>query len=277
MTHSQQIALFLTAIFSFLVCLLLCLTSLSWPGDQVWPPEPQPYIEMAQNEEFIEPIELPQPTKTPGEADAPALTEEDLDNPAELAPESGIARQTQGEVSKPANTVSSNRPSDLKVTSKPTEQSGANEDNERREREAAARRTNNQTANAFAQSQSKNNANNLTGDRGRAGRRTGKADSSGPAKSKATGSGNHIGGGFGWPALTPNINSQQLGTLTIEFTINPDGSATNARYKAASTAFPQELIKQCCQYVESLQFPFKGTERPTSPTPGNTLVFKFEN
>lgn len=278
MTRAQQLATFLTAFVLFMVVLVLCLTHLRWPGERTWPPEPQPYIEMALDE-FIEPVEIPEPTYTPGAEDAPALTETDLDNPAQTAPESGVQRVAAGETAPPAKTVVTEQPSRAKEKpSKTQPKTGANEDNARRQQQATARRTENITANALAQSNAKNNANNNNGDTGRAGRRTGRADSNGPAKSKSTSRGNHIGGGFGWPALRPNIATDRLGTVTVEFTINPDGSASGARViKVTNTCDDASLKRACERYINSLHFPHKGSERPTAPITGNTIVFTFEN
>lgn len=249
MTKSQQISALLTAIFTFLVILLLCLCYLRWPGGQEWPPQPQPYIEMAAVEEFIEPVDLtPPPATDPGQQDAPAQTETDLDNDAKVQP-------------KPKQPVT-----------------GANVDNEKKEQQATDQRTNNLANNKFAQSQAKNNANNKTDDKGRAGRRHGRTDSAGPAKSRTSTRGNHIGGGFAWPALKPNIVTYRLGSVTVEFTINPDGSATAAKViRATNTTDESSLKRQCENYVNSLRFKHIGAEKPTQPVTGNRLVIKFDN
>lgn len=250
MTKSQQISALLTAIFTFLVILLLCLCYLRWPGGQEWPPQPQPYIEMAAVEEFIEPVDLtPSPITDPGQ---------------------------QAPVTQP---VTSQRPSEAKVQPKPKQPvTGANVDNEKKEQPATDQRTNNLTKNKFDQSQAKNNANNNTDDNGGAGRRHGRKDSAGPAKSRTSTRGNHIGGGFAWPALKPNIVTDRLGYVTLEFTINPDGSATAAKaIRAGNTANDKKLMRQCEDYVNSLHFPHKGTEKPTQPITGNRLTIKFDN
>lgn len=280
MTKSQQISALLTAIFTFLVILLLCLCYLRWPGGQEWPPQPQPYIEMAAVEEFIEPVDLtPPPATDPGQQDAPAQTETDLDNDAKVAPETGVMRDARGQQATVTQPVTSQRPSEAKVQPKPKQPvTGANVDNEKKEQQATDQRTNNLANNKFAQSQAKNNANNKTDDKGRAGRRHGRTDSAGPAKSRTSTSGNRIGGGFAWPALKPNIVTDRLGSVTVEFTINPDGSATAAKViRATNTTDESSLKRQCENYVNSLRFKHKGAEKPTQPVTGNRLVIKFDN
>lgn len=280
MTKSQQISALLTAIFTFLVILLLCLCYLRWPGGQEWPPQPQPYIEMAAVEEFIEPVDLtPPPATDPGQQDAPAQTETNLDNDAKVAPETGVMREARGQQAPVTQPVTSQRPSEAKVQPKPKQPvTGANVDNEKKEQQATDQRTNNLANNKFTQSQAKNNANNKTDDNGRAGRRHGRTDSAGPAKSRTSTSGNRIGGGFAWPALKPNIVTDRLGYVTVEFTINPDGSATAAKaIRAGNTANDKKLMRQCEDYVNSLHFPHKGAEKPTQPITGNRLTIKFDN
>lgn len=280
MTKSQQISALLTATFTFLVILLLCLCYLRWPGSREWPPEPQPYIEMAAVEEFIEPVDLtPPPVTDPGQQDAPAQTETDLDNDAKVAPETGVMREARGQQAPVTQPVTSQRPSKAKVQPKPKQPvTGANVDNEKKERQDTDQRTNNLANNKFAQSKAKNNANNKTDDKGRAGRRHGRTDSAGPAKSRTSTSGIRMGGGFAWPALKPNIVTDRLGYVTVEFTINPDGSATAAKaIRAGNTANDKKLMRQCEDYVNSLHFPHKGAEKPTQPITGNRLTIKFDN
>lgn len=280
MTKSQQISALLTAIFTFLVILLLCLCYLRWPGSREWPPKPQPYIEMAAVEEFIEPVDLTLPPVTdPGQQDAPAQTETDLDNDAKVAPETGVMREARGQQAPVTQPVTSQRPSEARVQPKPKQPvTGANVDNEKKEQQVTDQRTNNLANNKFAQSQAKNNANNKTDDKGRAGRRHGRTDSAGPAKSRTSTSGNRIGGGFAWPALKPNIVTDRLGSVTVVFTINPDGSVASAKaVSATNTANDTQLKRQCENYVESLRFPHKGAEKPSEPVTGNRLTFNFDN
>ena len=280
MTKSQQISALLTAIFTFLVILLLCLCYLRWPGSREWPPEPQPYIEMAAVEEFIEPVDLtPSPITDPGQQDAPAQTETDLDNDAKVAPETGVIREARGQLAPVTQPVTSQRPSEAKVQPKPKQPvTGANVDNEKKEQQDTDQRTNNLANNIFAQSQAKNNANNKTDDKERAGRRHGRKDSAGPAKSRTSTRGNHIGGGFAWPALKPNIVTDRLGSVTVVFTINPDGSVASAKaISATNTANDTQLKRQCENYVKSLRFPHKGAEKPSEPVTGNRLTFNFDN
>lgn len=279
MTKSQQISALLTAIFTFLVILLLCLCYLRWPGSREWPPEPQPYIEMAAVEEFIEPVDLtPPPVTDPGQQDAPAQTETDLDNDAKVAPETGVMREARGQQAPVTQPVTSQRPSEAKVQPKPKQPvTGANVDNEKKEQQATDQRTNNLANNKFAQSQANNNANNKTDDKGRAGRRHGRIDS-GPAKSRTSTSGKRIDGGFAWPVLKPNIVTDRLGSVTVVFTINPDGSVASAKaVSATNTANDTQLKRQCENYVESLRFPHNGAEKPSEPVTGNLLTFNFDN
>lgn len=274
MNHSQQIAAFLTAIFAFLTVLVLCLTFMPWPEGKIWPPEPVPYIEMAQAEEFIEPVELPVPKPVIGDEEAPAKAEEDIESPNMAAPESGTQRQSEGDVAEPARNVTTTRPSPAKVQTRPKpSKTGANEKTDRQKNEAAARRTDNEMANTFAQSRAKNNGRDNKESDTRSGRLDGKNTNA--ARAKARGNGN-LGGYFSWPPLNPGIVSEVLGSLVVEFTINPDGSVRDARYRRPTT-IPPKVAQACEKYVLSLRFPFRGTDRPDGPLPGNTLRFNFEN
>jgi len=282
--RAHQIALLATATFITALIILLCVIHMSWPADKKWPPEPEPYIEMAVLDEFVIPEEIPLPPRQIGDQSAPAQTETDLDNPAETAPETGHNINNGPVEGKPAQPVTTSRPAPVKTPAKPqpSKTGSPAPDPNAAHNQAVSRQTNNQTANAFAQSTSKNNANNAKADKGRAGRTNGSADSNGPADSKSTTPGikhGRLGGGFAWPALPKNIATDKTGTVIIEFTINPDGSVVHSSVKPIGGKIPAStdgaLKTKCIKYVQALKFPFKGNKRPDAPIDGNTLTFTF--
>lgn len=116
MNQARHIAALGTVAIAALVWLWLCLSHLSFSPDKEWPPQPDPYIELAQVEDLVETIQLP-PKSVPShqQQDAAAQTPENVDNPARLAPETGTALEDRGPVGKPAPVVTSNRPSDIQV------------------------------------------------------------------------------------------------------------------------------------------------------------------
>ncbi len=277
MTRSQQISLMITALITVLGFVLLCVISLSHSAEE-WPPKPQPYIELAQNEEFIEPIVLPQPVITPGTEAAPALTPEDLDNPSSTAPETGTHISAEGKVAKPAQVVTSERESEVKIQTKPQPQeSGANKEKQKRDRELDER-TNNDIESAFANNNAKNNADNQDKDTGKSGRKDGVADSHGRSDSHSRAKGDVLNGGFAWPTLSTDIKATNInGKIVIIFTINPDGSVQSTKIGPGTNILNGELRRKCENFVKSLKFPHKGGARPERPVPGNKLTLTFTN
>ena len=135
MNQARHIAALGTVAIAALVWLWLCLSHLSLSPDKEWPPQPDPYIELAQVEDLVETIQLP-PTSVPShqQQDAAAQTPEDIDNPARLAPETGTALEDRGPEGKPAPVMTSNRPSDIQVENKQRpERAGTPADNKRKE------------------------------------------------------------------------------------------------------------------------------------------------
>ena len=110
MNQARHIAALGTVAIAALVWLWLCLSHLSLSPDKEWPPQPDPYIELAQVEDLVETIQLP-PTSVLShqQQDAAAQTPEDIDNPARLAPETGTALEDRGPEGKPAPVMTSNR------------------------------------------------------------------------------------------------------------------------------------------------------------------------
>ena len=135
MNQARHIAALGTVAIAALVWLWLCLSHLSLSPDKEWPPQPDPYIELAQVEDLVETIQLP-PTSVPShqQQDAAAQTPEDIDNPARLAPETGTALEDHGPEGKPAPVMTSSRPSDIQVENKQQpERTGTPADNKRKE------------------------------------------------------------------------------------------------------------------------------------------------
>lgn len=282
-SRSKQIA----AATTLLICLLIGLTLgnsyIAWSPGRPWPPEPEPYIELAQAEEFIEPEPIPLPAKTPGDLSAPALTEEKVVNDSRVAPQTGTQVESRGVKAQPAQETVSHKPNKAVVEEKPkpAKPVGSNDDNARKkEREAIAKRTDNKVDNAFARASARNNANSGSSDNGRSGRPDGKPDSAGPANSQSTVSGVNygtLGGGWNWPSYG-KISSAYTGSVILALIIDKDGRVKSAKViggkaPAGSNASVQA---QCIAAAKSRRF----TRRNAADAPDEsqaTLTFTFRN
>ena len=272
----------MTVVLMALLMLWLCLAHLNWNPDQPWPPLSEPYIELAQAEEFVEPEPLPLPKNAPDRLDAPALTPANADKPAEAAPESGAALRDKGPAGTPPREVTAKKPSPVKKTPEPKpDKAGAATENARRDaREAESKRTSNAVKNAFAKPDSKNNANNRQDDKGNAGRTDGNADSAGPANSQSKSAGvrhGRVGGGWQWPAYAVNIPTSKTGSVILSLTIDRNGNVIKAVPSGgeAPAASDSAIIQRCIAIAKSRRFTrTAGTEAPETAVATLTFTFK---
>ncbi len=282
MDHSRQIAAGLTFLVCCLLLIWLLLAKLGWDPGQVWPPEPDPYIAMADepDEEFLEVEVVPPPMPVKGiEPAAPAQTPEDMDAEAQPGPESGTDLATQGPVDRPTKTVTTPKPSPVKVKQEPNpaKPSAAVENARKKEEKALAQRTNNTTKNAFAKAENKNNANNGTKDEGNAGRKNGNPNSAGAAKStgnkpgSATGT---VGGQWNMPKYSQTIPSNEVGSVTFEVVVNKDG--TPGKIQAIDNkGLSSETIARCRAEIKQHRFTHPN---PSEAEPATARVtFRFRD
>lgn len=280
MKQSKQTAALLTAAVCVLILLALVLGRLTWNPGQPWPPLPEPYIVLDDVGEFAEPEIKPLPANAPEDLDAPALAETRQDVPSEAAPQSGASVEQRGKVADPPKTVTAPKPS--KVKEKPAEKPkdpGAATRNEAREREAAARRTNNNVRDAFSNSKARNNANNSNADKGKSGSPSGRADSGGPANSASSTVGlshGSLSGGWQWPEYRVAIRTDKTGTVRLRLTIDSTGAVTAADPIGGEppAASDPSLQKKCIRIALSKRF----TRSGDSPAPARataTLTFLF--
>ncbi|GEM_PF-1238477 len=277
MNQARHIAALGTVAIAALVWLWLCLSRLSLSPDKEWPPQPDPYIELAQVEDLVETIQLP-PTHVPShqQQDAAAQTSEDVDNPARLAPETGAALEDHGPVGKPAPVVTSNRTSEIQIEKKQQpEKVGTPADNKRKEEQATARRTQSRVGNAF--SNARHNANNRNDDTGNAGRTTGNPASAGPANSRSSSVGvNHgrISGGWGFPGYSNSIPSNKIGRVKIEALFDAGGAVTRATVIGGDGNISESTKEACLREVRRHKFARTGTANAEGGSATITFVFK---
>lgn len=277
MNQARHIAALTTISVAAVVWLWLCMCHLSWADDKQWPPQPDPYIELAEVESFVETMPLPpsgMPTRE--QRDAAAQTPEDMDNPARLAPETGTSLQDQGPTGTPAPIVTSNQPSEVQVPKKEQpEKVGTPADTKKNEQQATARRTQSTVGNAF--SNARHNANNRNGDTGNAGRTDGNPASAGPANSRSSSVGvNHgrITSGWGFPGYSNNIPSNKIGSVVIEALFDASGTVTSATVVGGQGNITESTKEACLREVRRHKIVRKGTANAEGGSAKITFVFK---
>lgn len=226
-----------------------------------YPPEPSPYIAMEYIEVEVEPEDEipPIPQLTGDEASAPAQTPEDMDNPSELAPPTGVSLNNNGpKAEETPKTVTSTRPSTVKneKTEKTDKPAGPPVDTQKKKDEATARAIQNVGSDAFKNANAKGNTNDSDGDQGNSGKKNGDPNSNGPHDSKSTHVGitkGNLARGWGWPAKIPTPKSTELGSVTLELTLNPDGSVANVK-SINSKGLTDKTIRPCIDAAYKMKF-----------------------
>lgn len=278
MSYPQRIAAIVTTLTVALLVALLLTVHLGWSPDKPWPPEPDPFIELAA-EEFIEPEPIPVPKGAPGEMAAAAQLPEPADEGSRTAPETGTQAVSQGAEGTPAQEVTSNRPSPVKAAPKeqPKDAGAARADKPEAPKPSAERTA---VRNMFDRAKGRHNSDNRTGDTGNAGKPSGLQESAGPANSTAATSGfvpGKLGGGWQWPAIS-KISSSKTGTVVLSFTVNAQGRATNIKVIGgkAPAASDASIKQQCINELRRLTFTRPANAAAPDPeTPGQlTFVFK---
>lgn len=279
MKHPREISALLTAAIAAGIAVMLTTCSLSWNPTQAWPPEPDPYIELAdvQEDEFIEPEPVPMPRNAPILASAPAKTKVDIDQPSRVAPPKGTSTVSKGRDGKPAQTVTSNRPSPVKEVAKKVENPGTPEPDESAETRARATRN---VSDAFTRSSNHGNANNGNGDTGIAGRTDGNPRSAGSADSHGTAIGmqrGNVTGGWLWPSYGAKVQTSLTGSVKLTLTIDSQGRV-KARQSGgtAPASADARLVARCIAIAESGVFTRAAGAQPAPDRATATLTFTFK-
>lgn len=279
MDSSKQIAGGITFLLCAAIVIFLMLAKLAWDPARPWPPKPDPYIEMAFDEEFVDVIELPKPQLVNSqEAAAPAMTPEDIDDPSRLAPETGTALTNAGIPGEsPAKVVTSEQPSPVQTEKKEQpKKPGPTVDPEKQRQEAIAKQTRADMKNVFANAANKGIANNKDGDKGKAGKTNGNPRSAGSATSNSTKPGVNVRGlgKSGWkaPAYSNKIPSNEVGHVTFEVTVNPDGSLAKI-VKIDGKGLTDATIARCRAEIQRHRYTYNGTGTAQSVTARVTFTF----
>ncbi len=284
MKRSKEIAALITLLFVFLIGLWLTNATLQWNPAKQWPPEPEPYIELALEEEetFVEPEPIPLPEKVPGDMSAPAQIEETQHVDSKLAPETGTSIVNAGKKATPAKEVTTKKESPVKVaeTKEQPKQQGPAVDTKKAAQEATAKKTNASVSNAFANASAKNNANSGKNDDGKSGTTTGNTASAGPSNSTSVTAGvsnGTVGGGWQFPAYSNKIQSSVTGTVVLSLTIDKTGKVTSAKVIGgkAPAGSNKDVQTRCINEARSKRFTRTGTaEAPDESTATLTFIFK---
>ena len=273
--QTQQISGAVTVLVTALICVYLYTTHLRI--NLTRPDEPDPYIEMEYIEvEVDEKVEVPPPPRTfGGEQAAPALTPEDIDEPSELGPPTGVSLKDNGpKAEETPKVVTSNRPSPVQSekVEKPVKSTGPQVDNEQKQKEIQARQTANKSTLAAFNKAANGNANNRDGDKGTAGRKDGQSNSAGPANStsKTAGIGkSRLPGGWGWPSVPTDIKSSEVGTVTIELRLSAAGAVEKATV-TGNSSLTDATVSQCLARARRLVF-----SHPANTEVGTTATLTF--
>lgn len=275
MNNTRLISAVSTLVIGALILLWLMLAHMHWLPGSEWPPEPEPYIELA---EFIEPEDIPLP-KTPGNADAPAKTEETVDVSAQVAPTSGTHFEDKGAEAEPAPVVTTPRPAPVQVAEKPKPQkTGPVKAKEPESPKPSARQT--KVKDVFNRAQGHNNANNRNGDTGTAGNVNGKDNSAGAVDSKGITSGirkGSLGGGWQWPGYG-HVKSSVTGSVRLSFNVDRTGHARNIVVTGgdAPAASNSAVKRACIAEVQRRTFSRSANAGdPDEMTPA-TITFTFK-
>jgi len=278
MDSSKQIAGGITFLLCAAIVIFLMLAKLAWDPARPWPPKPDPYIEMAFDEEFVDVIELPKPQLVNSqEAAAPAMTPEDIDDPSRLAPETGTALANAGTPGEsPAKVVTSEQPSPVQTEKKEQpKKPGPTVDPEKQRQEAIAKQTRADMKNVFANAANKGNANNKDGDKGKAGKTNGNPRSAGSTKSNSTKPGPSIGdipSGWQKPTYSNKIPSNELGSVLFNITVNPDGSVAKIT-QVGGSKLSSTTIQRCKTEIMSKRYIYNGKEPAQSFNTDVTFTF----
>lgn len=274
---SKTVSGIVTLLFAICVGVFLGCTQLTLDPSKPANPEPDPYIAMDFLDVEVDEMTVPPPPAiVGGDAAAPALTPEDLDDPSELAPETGVSLKDNGpkaeETPKP---VTTNRPSPVKTekVEKPIRPTGPQVDNQQQQKEIQARQTaNKDVKNAFNKPTSNGNANNRQGDTGLAGRKDGVFGSAGSTDSKSRTPGvgmSKLSGGWGWPKVPTNITSSEVGSVTIELRLKPDGTVEKATV-TRNQGLTEATISRCLDKARTLKF-----SHPANTEIGTTATLTY--
>ena len=277
MTQSQQIAAGITFIITVILLLWLLLCHLSW-NPALDTPEPDPYIALIEEEEFLD-VEVLQPTAVGEEDVAPTQNDEDAYTESQPAPLSGVDASTQGKVDNPVQTVTQQKPSTVTEKPKPsTSKPAATIENKKEDEEKAmAKQTQNTVSNAFANAQNKNNSTNGLKDEGKAGKADGNPDSGAGPNANGTKVGSAkgtVGGGWRIPAYSRNIPSNEIGSVKFEVAVKSDGSIEKIT-QISNNGLTAATISRCRAEIQKHKF--KNQNPSTAQAATAIITFTFQD
>lgn len=275
----QRISLSVTLVVCVLIFLWLVFTNLDFTPIQRMINE-GPHISMEEievEEEFVE-VEVHEIPPVVGHEDAaPALTPEKIVQESQSAPQSGVNQTTQGKVEHPTQTITTPKPSPVKIKQEPTppKPAAAVANPQEDAKKTLAQQTNNKVANAFAKPENKNNAQSGIKDDQQAGSDKGNPNSSASPNSKGAKPGVTVdlpGGQWKFPNYSTNIQSNNVGSVTFSVDINEEGKVVKVSQKGVS-ALDKGTIAKCKAEIEKHNFTYIGK---SDPIPARaTVTFTF--
>lgn len=270
MADTRKIAAVITVTIAIVIAAWLIVAHLTWTPVKPWPPEPKPYIELAQGlPEYIEPMPIATPAPTAGDLGDAALLPENSDQQSQLAPETGTMLRDAGTAAKSAKEVTSNRQSDVKAVKADKE---AADRRAAEQRQAAARRTASKVNDAFARADARGNANVGATDQAQAGRTDGSLSGTGVQRGT-------VGGGWQFPAYNNRIATSLTGSITMRLTIDATGHVTDAQITGGlpPAANDAQLRAQCMREARSRRFTRAAAAGDAPAEARATLTFTFKN
>lgn len=235
--------------------------------DREWPPRHDSEIVI---DEYAEIIDLPMP-KLPSSSDpAPAKSDVQADNLAEVAPETGMETVDQGNPGEAPTTVTQSHPSPVKVENKEIQKPqgpSAEELKRQREEKEARRKATRQTQNAFRNS-GKNNTTNAGKTAGDAGKPTG---STSAVNGRGTG---RVGGGWSMPSYN-EVPSTVTGSVIMMVKIDRTGRVTSVTFQGgdAPAATNPSVRAACEKEVRAKRFTRSDDNAPEESTAYITYRF----
>jgi len=226
MNRPRLIAICVTVAAALLLTVLLHMGTLSVGAlNREWPPRHDSEVALAEiDEQYFDVIEnIPAPVH---EEAAPAPDDLKESHKSTPAPESGHDVVDRGSAGDAPKTVTSKKPSPVKVKKKeqPKQTGPSKEEIERQQAEEARRRANAATASAFQRSEGKNNTSNRGKEEGNSGRPDGAS-----ASVNGTGTGT-VGGGWALPRYA-KVPATTTGSIKMMVKVDRSGRVKSVSFQ----------------------------------------------
>lgn len=268
MNRNRTIALTATCIIALLLMVLMTVIHISVKAAETeWPPRHDSKVAMAEDDNYFDVMQDARAIAASDQVAAPTYNPEPADNLSEPAPTSGQDVVDRGAAGDAPATVTSTRPSPVKVTPQQPANNGPSQQ-ELAEAEAR-RRANAATSSAFNRSGGNNNT-SQTGET--------PGNSGNPSGTSSSISGNGTGivtGGWKMPAYQ-KVRSTVTGSIKVRATVRRDGTVATAEVigGAAPAATDRDLCKRVLAEVRSRRFTRTDDNAPESATAYITYTFK---